>query len=58
MAALGIVHAAAPGGIVTVSVGVACGQPVGGEEPEQLVHAADVALYQAKKSGRNRAMLA
>ncbi|MDR7049238.1 diguanylate cyclase (GGDEF)-like protein [Duganella sp. 3397] len=58
VAALGIVHAAAPGGIVTVSVGVACGQPVGGEEPEQLVHAADVALYQAKKSGRNRAMLA
>lgn len=58
VAALGIAHAVSPGGIVTVSVGIACGRPIGGEAPEQLVHAADVALYQAKELGRNRAELA
>ena len=35
---------------VTVSVGWACGS---GTPPEQLVELADVALYQAKASGRN-----
>ena len=40
-------------GVVTISVGVAtC--PADGAEPGALVSAADEALYQAKRSGRNR----
>ncbi len=38
---------------VTVSVGVAL-YPGQGESPEALINAADRALYQAKKNGRNR----
>lgn len=36
----------------TVSVGVACWD--GAETAEDLVHRADVAMYEAKKGGRNR----
>ncbi len=42
---------------VTVSVGVAC-SPDHGETPEQLIHAADVALYRAKARGRDRVVVA
>ena len=45
-----------PIGTVTVSLGVARYRE--GESPEQLVHRCDVALYQAKHSGRNRVALA
>jgi diguanylate cyclase (GGDEF)-like protein len=54
VAALGIAHAAAPDGVVTVSIGVACMVPTAGELPQCLVEAADAGLYLAKRCGRNR----
>ena len=42
---------------VTASVGVAI-FPNDGSEPDTLLHAADLALYQAKRTGRNRICLA
>ena len=41
---------------VTVSIGVACYDP--GEPLAQLVQRADSALYQAKKTGRDRVVAA
>lgn len=41
-------------GMVTVSIGIASGVPTCSTTPEQLLNAADTALYQAKQSGRNR----
>lgn len=56
--AVGLQHSGNPAnGIVTVSVGVATMTPVpeaGGYRPEDLVAAADAALYEAKHAGRNR----
>ncbi len=48
-------HVPVPGGgsiVVTASVGIA----VGGETPEELLEAADRALYRAKLDGRDRAV--
>ena len=42
---------------VTMSIGVAC-SPDHGETREQLIHAADVALYRAKARGRDRVVVA
>jgi len=40
--------------LVTASFGVASFVGSGAETPEQFVHCADMALYAAKKNGRNR----
>jgi diguanylate cyclase (GGDEF)-like protein len=42
---------------LTVSIGVAC-TPEEPITPEALLHAADVALYDAKHAGRNRVRIA
>jgi diguanylate cyclase (GGDEF)-like protein len=54
VADLAIAHVRSPNGYVTVSVGVAVARPVPGDPSAALVREADDALYQAKRSGRNR----
>lgn len=54
VAGLQIVHAASSFGALTASVGVATVVPTRGDPPETLVGAADAALYEAKRGGRNR----
>ncbi|MDQ0456921.1 diguanylate cyclase [Rhizobium paknamense] len=51
--ALGLDHAASPRGMVTVSVGVAVILPEAGDRPDDLIAAADSALYRAKHAGRD-----
>ncbi|HEV8305847.1 MAG TPA: diguanylate cyclase [Gemmatimonadales bacterium] len=46
-----------PGGAVTLSFGVA-EFPAHGDNPERLIAIADAALYQAKREGRDRVVLA
>ncbi len=46
----------APGGIVTVSIGLAALVPDAASEPAELLAMADSALYGAKRSGRNAVM--
>ena len=53
---------AAPGGPlvrvrVTVSIGVAAHPDLAVENGQQLIGAADEALYEAKRTGRNRVLL-
>jgi len=51
---LGIPHVAGPGGVLTLSAGVAAYRPGDDTTPEELLKRADGALYQAKATGRNR----
>ncbi|WP_300127389.1 diguanylate cyclase [Immundisolibacter sp.] len=44
--------------VVTVSVGVACLRPGSGLTPDDLIRAADAALYEAKHAGRNCVVMA
>ena len=48
-----LAHASSPEGQVTVSVGCASLVPGVAENAEHLVEAADIALYAAKRRGRN-----
>jgi diguanylate cyclase (GGDEF)-like protein/PAS domain S-box-containing protein len=54
---LTIMHQGKSLGMVTISVGVAA-FPVHGMSPKDLMAAADVALYEAKRSGRDRVVVA
>ncbi|MCM4080244.1 diguanylate cyclase [Paractinoplanes hotanensis] len=51
---LGEAHPAAPGGVVTVSVGVSCEVPAGDRTVADLVADADDGLYEAKRGGRDQ----
>jgi diguanylate cyclase (GGDEF)-like protein len=50
---MGLPHPGSPVGLVTVSIGVAAGQPGADDRLDTLIQRADPALYQAKQSGRN-----
>lgn len=52
--ALALPHEGSPRGVVSVSAGVAGAVPEGEQPAEILVAAADSALYEAKRSGRNQ----
>ena len=51
---LNVVHEDSPIRRLTISVGVASIVPADGSVPEELIAAADRALYEAKRNGRNR----
>lgn len=51
---LQIEHRLADAGVVTISIGVATMVPTAGSAADELVRQADIALYNAKRLGRNR----
>lgn len=54
--ALALPNRAAPSGQVTVSIGVACASPAHGETYAGVLRIADMALYEAKRAGKDRAL--
>lgn len=56
--ALALPHAQSGQGVITLSAGVAALAPGSGRTLEELLRAADTALYKAKAQGRNQAVLA
>jgi diguanylate cyclase (GGDEF)-like protein len=55
---LGMLHSGSSHRVVTVSCGAATAYPAEDDTPEDLILAADRALYRAKESGRNRSAAA
>ena len=55
---LQIEHRLADAGVVTISVGVATMVPLPGTAADELVRQADIALYNAKRLGRNTVVCA
>ncbi|HZG57971.1 diguanylate cyclase domain-containing protein, partial [Paenibacillus sp.] len=51
-------HETSEHGVVTVSIGVAAAEPGRPVRPHELIEAADAALYEAKRGGRDRAVAA
>jgi PleD family two-component response regulator len=49
-----VIHESAPRGFVTISIGVASVVPEAAKSSHELIDAADAALYEAKRRGRNR----
>jgi diguanylate cyclase (GGDEF)-like protein len=59
LAGLQLPHAASPtASVLTISIGVAIHRPDGLREPGDLLRDADLALYAAKRDGRNRTVVA
>ena len=59
IAGLAIPHAdSTTGDHVTISLGIAAADKQAATSPEELINAADAALYQAKRGGRNRCVMA
>jgi diguanylate cyclase (GGDEF)-like protein len=52
--ALNLAHPKSPYGVVTASLGLAIQVPAADSTPQDMVEAADAALYAAKAAGRNR----
>jgi len=57
VAALALEHAGSESGTLSVSIGIAAVRPVQGRPVDDLLHAADTALYQAKHLGRDRVVV-